>query len=331
MPILDIGYRNWNGPRSPSWTRCLVVAATGVSLVWQGTWTKRLLLLLVFPSIVVGIMVGAFEQTIADQSTRRAIRIIESDGSRAREVMQDAGLDFDKVKQDPELARHFVWTYLLFSLFRYPQAFGMILLLGIVAPRLISYDLRTRAYLLYLSRPLTPWEYVVGKAGVLYVLIIAVAAVPAVAIYLFGLILSTNTWAIAQTWDIPLRIFLATILLVLPTSAIALALSSMTRESRYASFAWFALWLIGQTIYGALRAAYAIGQSQMDEAVNSDEMANRYIMYFSPYETLGYLQKKVFGLLPANTPTWEPFIFVALITLLGYLIAYWRVARILKS
>jgi ABC-type transport system involved in multi-copper enzyme maturation permease subunit len=245
--------------------------------------------------------------------------------------MQDAGLDFEAVKQDPEQARHFVWTYLLFSMFRYPQAFGMILLLGIVAPRLISYDLRTRAYLLYLSRPLTPLEYVLGKAGVLYFLIAAVAAIPALSIYGFGLIISTNSWAIAQTWDIPLRILLATILLVLPTSAIALALSSMTRESRYASFAWFSIWLVGQITYAALRAAYLINQSQSGVSVDQKKIAYGYIMYFSPYELLGYLQKKVFGLLPADTPTWEPFLFVAAITVIGYSIAYWRVSRMLKA
>jgi ABC-type transport system involved in multi-copper enzyme maturation permease subunit len=246
--------------------------------------------------------------------------------------MEDAGLDFEAVKEDPEQARHFVWTYLLFSLFRYPQAFGMILLLGIVAPRLISYDFRTRAYLLYLSRPLTPLEYVSGKAGVLYFLITAVATIPALAIYFFGLILSTNSWAIAQTWDIPLRIILATVLLVLPTSAIALALSSMTRESRYASFAWFSLWLVGQITYAALRAAHMFNQAQQGVgSIDQKQLSYGYMMYFSPYELLGYLQKKVFGLLPADTPTWEPFLFVAVITFIGYSIAYWRVARTLKT
>lgn len=328
MPILDIGYRNWDGPRSPSWTRCLVVASTGISLVWQGTWTKRLIILLVFPSIVAGVLVGAFEQTIADQSTRRSIRFLER-SPQAQEAMLNAGLDFETIKRDPEQARHFAWSYLLFSLFRYPQAFGMILLLGIVAPRLISYDLRTRAYLLYLSRPLTAWEYVVGKAGVLYFLIALLAAVPALGIYAFGLILSKNTGAFMQTWDIPLRIIVATILLVLPTSAIALALSSMTRESRYASFAWFSLWLVGQVTYFALRTAQTINQPRASLAEQS-QLAYGYMMYFSPYELLGYLQKKVFGLLPDHTPVWQPFLFVAVVTILGYSIAYWRVARTLK-
>jgi ABC-2 type transport system permease protein len=307
----------------------MVVAATGVSLVWQGTWTKRLVMLLVVPSIIVGIGVGIFEQTLANRSARTAVGMVES-APWARKVIKDAKVDIDAIRKNPEEARHFAWTLMLFGLFRYPQSFGMIILLGVVAPRLISQDLRTRAYLLYLSRPLTPFEYVLGKAGVLYVLMTCVATIPALAIYFIGLVLSTSSWAIAETWDIPLRVLLATIFLVLPTSAIALAMSSMTKESRYASFAWFSLWLVGQVVYASLMSSH--GFSMRQGPGNEDVLTklSYTYMYLSPYELLGYLQKKAFGLLP-DTPTLGPFLFAGIITVVGYSIAYWRVARTLKA
>jgi len=328
MPILDIGYRNWHGPRLPAWTRSWMVASTGVSLVWRGAWIRRLLILLTFPSAVVGIMVGTFEQTLTEQSTYAAIEAIER-SRPARNVIESAGLDIDEVKSDPQKARHFVWSYLLFSLFRYPQAFGMILLVGLVAPRLISFDMRSRGYLLYLSRPLTPAEYVMGKAGVLYVMVLLVATLPAMAIYLVGLFLSTNSWAILETWDIPLRILAASIVLILPTSAIALALSSLTQESRYAGFVWFALWLFGHVAYQALWAAERV-QMGVDQIPFNSLAYNRFI-YFSPYELLGYLQKKVFGLLPSDAPIGLPLAVIVVITVLGYGTAYWRVSRTLRA
>lgn len=316
----------------PTWTRSWVVASTGVSLVWRGAWIRRLLILLTFPSVVVGVMVGVFEQTLSERSTQAAIEAIER-SRPARNVIESAGVDIAVVKSDPQKARHFVWSYLLFSLFRYPQAFGMILLVGLVAPRLISYDMRSRGYLLYLSRPLTPAEYVIGKAGVLYVIVFLVATLPALAIYLVGLFLSTNSLALLETWDIPLRILAASVILILPTSAIALALSSLTRESRYAGFVWFALWLLGHVTYQALWAAERInlGMQQGAQPMEFSNQAYNQFIYFSPYELLGYLQRKVFGLLPSDAPIALPILAIVAITVLGYGITYWRVSRTLRA
>lgn len=341
MPLLDIGYRAWKGPLSPSWTRSWVVTGTGISLVWKGTWIRRLLVLLTFPSMIAAVMVGVFEQYLSEPTAQQAISIFE-ESPQARNMnrmLENSGLDIEEVKSDPQRARHFVWSYLLFYLFRYPQAFGMILLVGLVAPRLISFDMRSRGYLLYLSRPLTAAEYVLGKAGVLFILVFLVATVPALVIYLLGLFLSTNSWAIWDTWDIPLRILVASIILILPTSAIALALSSLTQESRYAGFAWFSIWLLGHVAYQSLWAANAIqagGRGMGRRGFRGSdyqymEETARQFMYLSPYELLGYLQKKAFGLLPTDAPIVLPILVVLGITILGYWIAYWRVSRMLKQ
>ncbi len=328
MPILDIGYRKWEGPRSPAWTRAWVVASTGVGLVWSSTWIRRILMLLTFPSLLVAIAFGVLEQNLSESSTEQAITFVQRN-REARRVLDNAGVEVKDLRNNPAAVRHFAWSYLLFTLFRYPQAFGMILVVGLVGPRLISYDLRSRGYLLYLSRPLTPAEYVIGKAGVLYTLLFLVATIPALTIYVVGLFLSTDPWAIVYTWDIPLRIIAASVILILPTSAIALALSSMTQESRYAGFAWFAIWILGHVTYSVLWSAQQFrGQGRRTQILAENYNA---LMYLSPYEQMGYIQKKIFGVMVADTPILTPVLVAVGITLIGYTIAYWRLARMLKS
>jgi ABC-2 type transport system permease protein len=332
MPILDIGYRKWEGERSPAWTRAFVVATTGVSLVWRGAWMKRLLMLLVLPSIIAAIFVGVFEQMVSAGGNRQdAVQFFLSSRT-AEQLAVDSGLDLQDVRADPKKARHFVWSYILFTLFRYPQSLGMVLLVGLIAPRLISYDLRSRGYLLYLSRPLTPGEYVAGKAGVLCVLLLLAVTLPALVIYMVGLCLSTDSTAFLQTWDIPLRILVSSVLLILPTSAIALALSSLTQESRYAGFSWYAVWILGEVTYLALWGAQQFAQAQAGGRVR-DPFRTEYshVILFSPYESLGYLQKQVFQLLPSSQNSIAPWILMICVTLVGYGIAYWRVSRMLKA
>jgi len=210
--------------------------------------------------------------------------------------------------------------------------------LGLVAPRLISYDLRSRGYLLYLSRPLTPAEYIFGKALVLYFLLFVISALPALLIYVAGLFLSTDSTAIAQTWDIPFRILLASLVLMVPTTAVALAFSSMTQESRYAGFAWFSMWVVGSVTYFTLWSATQLREQFQNQFKNQGRGARIEAMaqwnsfkLFSPYETLGYLQQQIFGLAAKDPWTWAPWIAVAIASVAGYGFAYWKVSRVLKA
>lgn len=329
MPILDVGYRAWEGHRTPRSTRAMVVAATGIRLVWRNTWLKRILLFMAAPALVVGIFVGLFEQSVDRTSTREAMRSLLR-SPPAQRAAERAGVDLNKADADPATARHFAWSYLLLVLFRYPQAFGMIVVLGLIAPRLISYDLRSKGYLLYLSRPLTPAEYVLGKAGIVYFLLFMMAAVPSLLIYVAGLFLSTDSWAFAQTWDLPLRILAATLVLMIPTTAVALAMSALTQESRYAGFAWFAFWVVGAVSYQVLWLAAQVRRGIDPERMEFLGEYNSW-MLFSPYETLGYMQMQIFGLAQGEAFAWGPWVVAITMSILGYGIAYRRVARMLKA
>ena len=341
MPLLDIGYRNWNGPRTPRWSRALVLATNGIHLVWKGTWLKRVLLFMVVPALIAGVMVAAFEQVI-DRSGPRALFQGMARNPAMRDIATRSGVDLQKAAQDPESFRHFFWSFVLFYLSRYPQALGMIVVLGLVAPRLISYDLRSRGYLLYLSRPLTPGEYVLGKAIVVYFLLFMMAAVPALLIYVAGLFLSTDSAAISQTWDIPARIILASLILMIPTTAVALAFSSMTQESRFAGFAWFSLWVIGGVTYQVLWFANEFRQPQPNIVFEGGGRGGRAARIeamsqwsdwklFSPYETLGYMQQQIFGLTDLDGWIVSPWILMIAVSIIGYGIAYWRVSRVLRA
>ncbi|MCE2752424.1 MAG: ABC transporter permease [Pirellula sp.] len=333
MPLLDIGYRKWEGEKTPRSTRSLALASTGIHLVWKGTWLKRILMFMAIPALIAGIFVATFEQTL-DRDGPRALLSILAKSPQSRNIAQRAGVDLNAAIESPESYRHFTWSYILFNLSRYPQALGMIVVLGLVAPRLISYDLRSRGYLLYLSRPLTPAEYIFGKSLVLFFLLFVMSALPALLIYVAGLFLSTDSTAIAQTWDIPLRILLASLVLMVPTTAVALAFSAMTQESRYAGFAWFSMWVVGSVTYFSLWTATQLREQFQNQGRGAriEAMApwNSFKL-FSPYETLGYLQQQIFGLAVKDPWTWAPWIAVAFVSVAGYGFAYWKVSRVLKA
>lgn len=316
MPLLDLGYRAWNGERTPRYLRFLVVAATGIMMIWRGYWLRTMLALALAPALFAVFGFFTFEQGLQDRESRRIIG-----GIVEQQFQRDALAT--KLMNDPDGARHDVWAQFLLWFFRYPQVFWMVVVLGVVAPRLISYDLRSRAYLLFLSRPLSPAEYLLGKAMVLWFLLSVISTVPALLVYVAGILISPDWTVVQQTWDLPFRILLATLALALPTSAIALFYSSMTTESRFAGFAWFATWILGWVTYTVLTS------TAMFDARDADELLARW-QIVSPYHTLGQVQAIAFGAHRVEDPFWFPLIACIVVTLFGFFMAHRRISGVLR-
>jgi hypothetical protein len=131
----------------------------------------------------------------------------------------------------------------------------MVLVVGLVAPPLIAHDVRSRAFLLYFARPLTRWEYLLGKAVTVWCFLGLITTLPALSLYVLGILMSPELGVVFDTWDLPLRILSASLVLMLPTTLLALCLSSLTTETRYAAFGWFAVWAFGWVTYAILQTA----------------------------------------------------------------------------
>lgn len=312
MPVHDLGYRGWEGRRTKPQTRPLVVARGGISLIWRSRWLRMMLMLSWLPVLVPAIGIFFFEYSTTEPGWRgAAYQMIE--GPLQRPDLAAVALE------DPALVRHEIWSTLILTYFRYPQLIAMVILVGLIAPRLICYDLRSKAYLQYFSRPLSPLEYILGKSAVIWFFLVMIATLPAMMLYVIGVMLSPEISVVAETWDLPFRILAATAVLVIPTTSLAMCYSSLTTESRYATFTWFATWALGFVAYQILTFA-PVGDDPMAarnrgwEGLDIDLDRWRLL---SPYHTLGHVQSWVFGLQSSSSSVWPSMALLVAITLLG--------------
>jgi ABC-type transport system involved in multi-copper enzyme maturation permease subunit len=241
---------------------------------------------------------------------------IEGFVQTAPEEFKDIVLDGMRA-QDPASARHGMWAWLLYSFFRKPQGFVMVVVVGLIAPPLISQDIRSRAFLLYFSRPISRWDYVAGKFATVFFYLALISTLPALALYVLGVLLSPSLSVVTATWDLPLRILAASAVLAIPTASLALFLSSMTQESRLAAFAWFAIWVLGWVTYGIMTgvdAASSHGQPDFDRWTD-----------FSLYHTLGRVQSWVFGFADFGDVRTSALI-LTVITIVAVILLFRRVA-----
>jgi hypothetical protein len=152
-----------------------------------------------------------------------------------------------------------------------------------------------------------------------------ITTLPALALYLLGIFLSPDPSIIFWTWDIPLRILLASGVVIIPTVSLALMLSSLTQESRFAAFAWFAIWALGQGAWFAVLISSAI-RKQIDPIEASRLPDVQRFSAVSLYNNLGNAQSWIFGFedLWIALPS---LIVLLLITVLSLFIVFRRVSK----
>jgi hypothetical protein len=277
MPLHDVGYRAWTGRRLGSAATIAVIAWTGIKLAWTSRWLRRLVFFAWSPALVFATSFFAFEQAIDEgrlanmREAARAGRNLDGvgmlgtvladtlTGQRAATATGRAARN-DKANPQAEIAatRRTVWSRLMLAFMRVPQAVLLAVVIGLVAPTLVSRDLRAKAWLVYFTRPVGRMEYLLGKAAILAALVAAITVLPALILWFMGVLVSPSVWVAVDTWDLPLKAVAASVALAVPTVLLALAYSSMTAESRIASFAWFATWAACWIAHSSLATADAI-------------------------------------------------------------------------
>ena len=291
MPLHDVGYRPWQGERQGSAAAIGVIALTGIKLAWTSRWLRRMVFFAWSPALVFAMSFFAFEQAIDEgrlvnmREAARAGRNLDGVGmlgtvladtlgrtpgyAKGTRAVRPAGAPPVDPKIDVADTRRVVWSRLLLAFMRVPQAVLLAVVIGLVAPTLVSRDLRAKAWLVYFTRPVGRFEYILGKAAILGVLVAAITVLPALALWLMGVLVSPSIWVAVDTWDLPLKAVAASVVLAVPTVLLALAYSSATAESRIASFAWFATWAACWIAHSTLTTADMVAACRQAEVADA--------------------------------------------------------------
>ena len=248
MPIHSLGYREWSGPLSSAESRWTVIAGVGIRRAWQSMWLRRIVFFSWVPGVLMAMLIYLFEQAASEGNASVFMYdgLVQMFLGRAdRDAIRESIATSAGTAQNLVKYRHEFWCSLLQVLYQRSQAILLIAVVGITAPPLISQDIRSRAFLLYFSRPISRTQYICGKAASVACYVLVISLLPGMLLYCTGVLLSPDFSIVLDTWDIPLRILGATAAMVIPTTCLGLMLSSLTTETRFASFAWFAVWIFG--------------------------------------------------------------------------------------
>lgn len=118
---------------------------------------------------------------------------------------------------------------------------------------LIANDRRANALQIYLSKPLLRTEYIVGKWTVLLSFLLTVTMVPGLLLLLLHVMFTGSFDFILHNKHIIPSVILGSMLTVVVSSITMLALSSLSKSSRYAALLYTGAVFFTDALFGALR------------------------------------------------------------------------------
>ena len=215
MPIHDQGYRRYGGLKARTGTGWMVITRAGI----RSQLAKRAFL---------GLLLLSFLPFFA-----RAIQIY---------LAVNFPQTGDLLAVKPDLFRQFLDQ----------QQIWVFFITVYVGAGLIANDRRANALQIYLSKPLTRAEYIFGKLAILMAFLLLVTWVPALLLLIVQIAFAGNfTFLLKNLYLFPAITVFAFIQVTMVAAAM-LALSSLSKSSRYVAILYAAVIFFSQAIYGVL-------------------------------------------------------------------------------
>jgi len=242
MPIFDQGYQHWSGQLASHGWRWLAITRHDLRIALAGRAIRLVLFIALVPAVMLAFALSMWG-------------LLEQKSDLITGILPMFGFLDPAILAGPRAYRVEIWT-LSYSFFLATELrFAMILVL-LAGPNLISQDLRYNALPLYFSRPLWRIDYYLGKLGVIVALLGAVIVLPSIVAYVLGLLFSFDVTIVRDTFRILLASVAYGLLISLSAGLLILALSSLSRNSRYVALFWIGMWFVTSAVSGALETGY---------------------------------------------------------------------------
>jgi len=221
-----VNYRRW------------IIASAGLRQLTRLRFFKILLAVSWVAGALIALLGFAFAQSIADGGWLETLAT--SIGPRMQAVVSALGAF---VLLYPDVVIGGFYT-LVFWLHSFVGLWLSLVALTVVLPRLITRDRATTALTVYLSRPLTSADYLLGKLGTIVGVLALVWTGPLVFGWLLSVATAPSTDFVAYSFRPLLNALFFNGIALVALAAIALGVSAISRTSRNTLVVWIGLWIV---------------------------------------------------------------------------------------
>jgi ABC-type transport system involved in multi-copper enzyme maturation permease subunit len=247
MPLHDASYQHWTGAHLGIWRRRAAIAQNGLKGCLANRWMRHLIVLCWVGAAAQTVVLFAVGQLLVADSL-----IVQWTANLNPALQAFARLLTGWLERHPEISVRTTQNILFYF------ASGCLLPLSLVGiaqaiPHLITRDLSSQAIIVYASKAVGRWDYLLGKFAAVFGLLVLTWLGPLVAAWFIGNLLAPD-WHFF--WHS--RLALAnTLIYVLGSmcvlSGLALGVSAISSKEKTAVAMWVAWWIVDYVLVGIAR------------------------------------------------------------------------------
>ena len=220
-----VGYRRWS------------IIEAGLREQFRTKFFKTVVTSAWFGGLLIAVLGFAFSQSLADGGWLQTL--MQKAGPRAEAMFAVVtGL----VAMYPDVVVHGVFTTIFWA-HSFLGLWLSLLALSSVVPQLITRDRASNALIVYLSRPLTSTDYLLGKLGIIVGTLLLTWTGPLLFGWLLSMLFATDRDFIVYSFTPLLRALLFNGIALVVLAALALGISAAARKAAVASAIWMLLWI----------------------------------------------------------------------------------------
>lgn len=239
MPLLDTGYHHYDDTYRGVWYRRAVISGAGIRILLATPWVKRIVgfaWILCLVQVAVLFFVG---QLLVPDSL--AFELIGRMGRGERNFF---GGFTDWLREHPEVSVHTVYNFLFFQYSTFLSLLGFVVL-SVVVPQMVTVDFSSRALLVYSSKALNRFDYLLGKFGIAFGILACIWLGPLLAAWLLGNLLSPDWTFMLHSSRALLNMVCYVGVSMITMSVIALAVSACSAKEKGSTALWIGVWIFG--------------------------------------------------------------------------------------
>jgi ABC-2 type transport system permease protein len=242
MPLHSTDYQHWQGQRRGIWYRRAVITGNGLKGCFQSKWVRRLSIVCWSGALAQAALLFLVGQLLVSDSL--IVRNLDKLNPQLRNIVQGFTT---WLEMHPEVSVRSTENFLFYHFSRFYLPLAMFAL-ALAIPHLITRDIASNALTIYASKAVARFDYLLGKFGTVFGLLIITWLGPVCFVWLLGNLLAPHWhffWHSRFALGHALVFVISSISIL---SLLALGVSAISGREKVPVGLWIGWWLMSRFV-----------------------------------------------------------------------------------
>jgi hypothetical protein len=237
MNLFETHYSRWNGRHTSIWSRRWTIAFHGMRASMQGKLMKWLIGVAWSAALMVCVVLFLIGQILVPEN------LLSTLGKSSEDVAKVVNTMFAWLNENPDVSVSSIYNLVFFS-YTWLITFLSLIAVTKAIPHLMTQDLSSKSLIIYTSKAINRFDYVIGKTAALFGVMAVIWFLPCLVAWIFSNSFAPEWHFFWHSRDALVHSLSYLVIAMGVTSIMGLAFSAISANPRTTTGAWLGYWAV---------------------------------------------------------------------------------------